>query len=505
VPLQPTELHQQWLAALVDYLDHGKELTTPKAVPGTAATLSLSSHRWSRGRGSGVVMGGEGGGGAMSWGVPGRVCVCGGVIGAACTLRLYCCPRAPGRPGLSAPIRMFWYAAPFVFSPAHAGTEWVTTHRVLKFDRMCREAMKAIGVPIVDATAVTQSMWEAAYDGLHYLRGSNDNWNGHVSNMVFQVGARVCVRLNGLEGGRAVARASSVLCGCAGVERSTLLRSALLCVLDFPFALRQIFLNAIFPTCGGDAVRSSESATAAAAPPPAPAVAPSSPSPAPTPKAATPPATVPPPVPARKGDTQVGPGACATTSSLDALHIGSSSSVLTIEGVKYDVRFPQAVEHCSKVSVRVAKHGGGAVPAGVADAIVVTMAFWTSTVAVGVGSPCTAQTLAEESTCRRLHRRLLLRETPDGLEASVTLDTSASHYAFFAEVWILALRCRFCKAPPPPLPTPPHPSWRRGRLRAGVSQPSYTHIHKHAHTHRGGCSHRVGCLRCWCALCSVQP
>ena len=47
--------------------------------------------------------------------------------------------------------------------------------------------MKKLGVPVADATIVTQSMWEAAYDGLHYLRGSNDNWNGHISNMVTQM------------------------------------------------------------------------------------------------------------------------------------------------------------------------------------------------------------------------------------------------------------------------------------------------------------------------------
>jgi hypothetical protein len=94
---------------------------------------------------------------------------------------------AAGRPGLSKPLRLLWFAAPFVFSPAHAGTDYVSTHRVLKFDRMAREAMQKIGVPIADATAITQSMWEAAWDGLHYLRGSNDNWNGHISNMVFQV------------------------------------------------------------------------------------------------------------------------------------------------------------------------------------------------------------------------------------------------------------------------------------------------------------------------------
>ena len=95
-----------------------------------------------------------------------------------------------GRPGLSKPIRLFWFAAPFVFSPAHAGTDYVSTHRVLKFDRMAREAMQKVGVPIADATMITQSMWEAAYDGLHYLHfqyGSYDDWRGHISNFVFQV------------------------------------------------------------------------------------------------------------------------------------------------------------------------------------------------------------------------------------------------------------------------------------------------------------------------------
>ena len=44
-----------------------------------------------------------------------------------------------------------------------------------------------MGGEIADATIVTQSQWEASWDGLHYLSGSNDNWNGHISNMVTQV------------------------------------------------------------------------------------------------------------------------------------------------------------------------------------------------------------------------------------------------------------------------------------------------------------------------------
>jgi hypothetical protein len=94
----------------------------------------------------------------------------------------------PGRPGLNKPMQLLWYAAPFVLSQAHAGTPHVTTHRVLAMDRAARHAMTKIGVPILDATMMTQSQWEAAYDGLHYLRGSNDNWNGNVAVMVFHAG-----------------------------------------------------------------------------------------------------------------------------------------------------------------------------------------------------------------------------------------------------------------------------------------------------------------------------
>ena len=203
------------------------------------------------------------------------------------------CVVPVGRPGLSKPMRLLYFGAPFIFSPAHAGTEYVSTHRLLKFESMARkvrgrevatnkppphaararmnrqdrvvasalmpsvmlatrlheppscyrdlcgrpwcpcvadprvsartccfhravdrpvcsviscecvfahlpQTMKRIGAEVADATIVTQSMWEAATDGLHYLSGSNDNWNGHISNMVTQVrgvenAACVCV------------------------------------------------------------------------------------------------------------------------------------------------------------------------------------------------------------------------------------------------------------------------------------------------------------------------
>ena len=92
-----------------------------------------------------------------------------------------------GRPGISRPMKLIWFGAPFVFSPAHAGTDYVTTYRHQKYDRYAQGVMRGLGVPVVDAAAVTQSQWESAYDGLHYLRGGNDNWIGSTSGMVFQV------------------------------------------------------------------------------------------------------------------------------------------------------------------------------------------------------------------------------------------------------------------------------------------------------------------------------
>ncbi len=32
-------------------------------------------------------------------------------------------------------MRLLWYAAPFTHSPAHEGTDWITTHRLLAMDR----------------------------------------------------------------------------------------------------------------------------------------------------------------------------------------------------------------------------------------------------------------------------------------------------------------------------------------------------------------------------------
>ena len=95
-------------------------------------------------------------------------------------------PAVAGRPGLSRPMRLIWYGAPFIFSQAHSGTDYVTTARHQKFDKYAQGVMRKLGVPVVDSGTITQSQWESAYDGLHYLLGAHDNWSGCTAAMVFQ-------------------------------------------------------------------------------------------------------------------------------------------------------------------------------------------------------------------------------------------------------------------------------------------------------------------------------
>jgi hypothetical protein len=96
-------------------------------------------------------------------------------------------PAVAGRPGVSRPMRLIFYGAPYIFSQAHPGTDYVTTYRHQVYDRYVREALEGIGAEVVDGGAITKSMWESAYDGLHYCRGSSDNLYGSVSLMEYHV------------------------------------------------------------------------------------------------------------------------------------------------------------------------------------------------------------------------------------------------------------------------------------------------------------------------------
>ena len=92
----------------------------------------------------------------------------------------------PGRPGLSKPMKLIWFSPPYLFSQAHEGTDYVTTYRQQVYEAYARKVVEGMGIPVADAGIITKAMWEAAYDGLHYLKGSSDNWYGSVSSMVFQ-------------------------------------------------------------------------------------------------------------------------------------------------------------------------------------------------------------------------------------------------------------------------------------------------------------------------------
>jgi hypothetical protein len=94
-------------------------------------------------------------------------------------------PAVAGRPGVSRPMRLIFYGAPYIFSQAHPGTDYVTTHRHQVYDAHVRAELEKIGAEVVDSRIITKSMWESTYDGLHYLRGGANDWLGSVSTMVF--------------------------------------------------------------------------------------------------------------------------------------------------------------------------------------------------------------------------------------------------------------------------------------------------------------------------------
>jgi hypothetical protein len=61
--------------------------------------------------------------------------------------------------------------------------------------RVAQALMRALGAEVLDATSVTQSQWESAYDGLHYLKSHYTGWwYGKVAGMVFQVALNTLFR-----------------------------------------------------------------------------------------------------------------------------------------------------------------------------------------------------------------------------------------------------------------------------------------------------------------------
>ena len=85
-------------------------------------------------------------------------------------------------------MRMVWFSAPATFSHARTGNIYMSTHRTTRFTQHMEGVMRDMGVPIVDGRAITQSRWDASYDGLHYASVINgDNWGSQVASMEYQV------------------------------------------------------------------------------------------------------------------------------------------------------------------------------------------------------------------------------------------------------------------------------------------------------------------------------
>ena len=55
-------------------------------------------------------------------------------------------------------------------------------------ERYSKQLMRNMGIEVMDAGIITQSRFEASYDGLHYLlKTGDDNWMSQVANMVAHV------------------------------------------------------------------------------------------------------------------------------------------------------------------------------------------------------------------------------------------------------------------------------------------------------------------------------
>eukprot|EP00298_Acanthocystis_sp_HF-20_P021250 c27490_g1_i1.p1 GENE.c27490_g1_i1~~c27490_g1_i1.p1 ORF type:complete len:305 (-),score=84.55 c27490_g1_i1:86-1000(-) len=67
-------------------------------------------------------------------------------------------------------MQTVWYTPPFIYSQAHAGSPWLTSHRVTKYHHYSMKEFSRIGFKIADAYQILQSRWEESHDGLHYMK-----------------------------------------------------------------------------------------------------------------------------------------------------------------------------------------------------------------------------------------------------------------------------------------------------------------------------------------------
>lgn len=94
-------------------------------------------------------------------------------------------------PLIATPAKLVWYSSPQTFSKGRKQNSYLTAARMAVMAQYEASVMRSLGIPVADARMVTQSRWDATYDGIHYARPIrtelSDHWVGVVSGMFSQV------------------------------------------------------------------------------------------------------------------------------------------------------------------------------------------------------------------------------------------------------------------------------------------------------------------------------
>jgi hypothetical protein len=76
-----------------------------------------------------------------------------------------------------------WFSPPFLFSQAHEGSTPLTNERAIQFDEAGKSYAREKGWLISVLREPSRGRPDEAWDGLHYSRGSNEDWRGAASSM----------------------------------------------------------------------------------------------------------------------------------------------------------------------------------------------------------------------------------------------------------------------------------------------------------------------------------
>jgi hypothetical protein len=74
---------------------------------------------------------------------------------------------AAGFEGNAAGVKSLLWMTPLFTT---GGLRWTTTNRIVEFDVLYHEQLKAVGIDVVNILRPSQSMWEASSDGIHFFK-----------------------------------------------------------------------------------------------------------------------------------------------------------------------------------------------------------------------------------------------------------------------------------------------------------------------------------------------